>query len=98
MTLPAVGKEELRLATKLLEASADAHFDLDDYVDQYESRLTKLVAAKAKGQKIIIPPREEKPQVINLMDALRQSLTKSKGHAKRPATTAPRRTTKRRRA
>jgi non-homologous end joining protein Ku len=61
-----------------------AKFDPGKFKDEYETALRKLVQRKAKGHTIEAPEPEEKPSnVINLMDALRESL---KTNSKRPHT------------
>jgi DNA end-binding protein Ku len=71
---PKVSKDMLELAGHILETKA-AHFDPGKFKDQYEIALRKLVERKAAGKKIEPAVRPEKPDnVINLMDALRQSL------------------------
>ena len=78
-----VGKDMVALAAHILE-SKETRFDPRQFKDDYEAALKKLVARKAKG-KTIEAAKPEKPtdNVINLMDALRQSLGKN-------ATRAPR--------
>jgi len=85
ITLRAVHKEELRLAGKLIEASTRAKFDLSVYEDQYTTRLKELIEAKVAGKEIVAPPSEEEAPIINLMDALRQSVAKAKRPAKKAA-------------
>ena len=53
------------------------HLNPKRFKDTYAEELRKLVEKKAKGQKIEIP-NAEKPaasNVVNLMDALKKSLT-----------------------
>ncbi|MFL5339650.1 MAG: Ku protein [Gemmataceae bacterium] len=71
---PAVSAQERKLAESLIEASTTEKFDLGQYKDEYEEKLQKLIDAKVKGKQVVAPPAEEEPAVINLMDALRQSL------------------------
>ena len=69
-----VAKDTLKLAEHILETKAD-HFDPKKFKDQYEIALRKLVQRKAAGKKIEAAEPVEKPSnVINLMDALRQSV------------------------
>lgn len=80
--------EELRLAKTLIaETSADS-VDLAQYRDTYTEKLAQLIEAKVAGQEVVAPPAQEEPQVINLMDALRESVARAKGKpvaaAKRP--------------
>jgi DNA end-binding protein Ku len=77
-----IAKDMLKLAEHILETKA-AHFDPKTFKDQYEIALRKLVQKKAAGKKIEVEKPTEKPSnVINLMDALRQSI-KSAGHRPR---------------
>jgi DNA end-binding protein Ku len=69
-----IAKDMLKLAEHILETKA-AHFDPKTFKDEYETALRKLVQKKAAGKKIEVEKPEEKPSnVINLMDALRQSI------------------------
>jgi DNA end-binding protein Ku len=72
-----VSDQELKLAETLIEASTAEDFDFSQYKDNYTETLTKLIEAKAAGQKIVTPRKEEEPAVINLMDALRKSLART---------------------
>jgi len=76
---PRISKDMISLASHILE-SKTTKFDPGKFRDEYEMALRKLVQRKAKGHTIEAPELEEKPSnVINLMDALRESLkTKSK--------------------
>jgi len=69
-----VPAQELKLARTLIEASTTQDFDFERYKDAYTTQLVKLLEAKAKGKKIVAARSQEAPAVINLMDALRQSL------------------------
>jgi DNA end-binding protein Ku len=73
-----VSAEERRLAESLVEASTSKDFDLARYKDEYTAKLTKLIEAKSRGKKITAARKHEEPAVINLMDALRQSLDRAK--------------------
>jgi len=71
---PKLSKDMLDLAGHILETKA-AHFDPAKFKDEYETALRKLVARKAAGKKIEpAAPASRPDNVINLMDALRQSL------------------------
>ena len=72
----------IELASHILDTKA-AHFDPSKFKDEYENALKSLVKRKAAGKPVKAIEREEKPDnVVNLMDALKQSL-KGKGAAKR---------------
>jgi DNA end-binding protein Ku len=76
-----VDKEMVELAAHIL-AGKETTFDPRKFKDEYEAALKKLVARKAKGHSIEEPKPAERPSnVVNLMDALRQSL----GQGAKPA-------------
>ena len=71
---PRISKDMIALASHILQDKA-AKFDPGKFTDEYERALRKLVQRKAKGHIIEAPEPEEKPSnVINLMDALKESL------------------------
>ncbi|MBY0381515.1 MAG: Ku protein [Xanthobacteraceae bacterium] len=88
-----VTKEMLDLAKHIVEGKT-ADFNPSHFEDHYESALTDLINRKRKGETIKAPsaPRSS-GNVVNLMDALRQSLGDKKS-ARRPARTAQRTTKK----
>ncbi len=94
---PKISKDMVELASHILDSKA-AHFDPSTFKDEYETALKTLVKRKAAGKTIkVAEPEEKSDNVINLMDALKQSLKGGKGAAKgRHAPT--RRTTPRRAA
>src|SRR4051794_17779410 len=79
---PKISKDMIELASHILDSKA-AHFDPSKFKDEYETALKTLVKRKAAGKPVKTVEREERPDnVINLMDALRQSL-KGKAPVKR---------------
>jgi DNA end-binding protein Ku len=92
---PKISKDMIELASHILDAKA-AHFDPSDFKDKYENALKALVRRKAAGKPVKVAEREERPDnVVNLMDALKQSL--KGGGAKRRGHSTARRTTSHRR-
>ncbi len=79
-----VPAKELELARGLLEASTAKEFDLAEYKDKYAGKVLKMLESKASrhGVKKAPSAQEEPPAVINLMDALRESLRKASKHGK----------------
>ncbi|MBV8631382.1 MAG: Ku protein [Silvibacterium sp.] len=70
-----VEEEQLSLAEELIKRKT-AKFDASKFKDQYETALRELVEAKVRNAPI--PQEEPAPQptkVINLMDALRKSIS-----------------------
>jgi non-homologous end joining protein Ku len=85
----------IELARHILDTKA-AHFDPSKFRDDYENALKTLVKRKAAGKPVKAVAPEAKPDnVINLMDALKQSL-KGRASAKRdsPARRSGHRTAK----
>jgi DNA end-binding protein Ku len=71
---PKITKDMIELASHILDSKAE-HFDPSKFKDEYETALKALVKRKAAGKPVKAVEREEQPDnVINLMDALRQSL------------------------
>ena len=66
-------KEMLDLASALIEQKSGA-FDPSEFKDRYHDAVVEMVKAKVKGQEPVIATAPERGKVINLMDALRQSL------------------------
>jgi DNA end-binding protein Ku len=84
-----IDKKQLAMASDLVRAYSEP-FNLKAFKDDYEKAVQELIDAKRK--KAPLPVEEEKPRstkVINLMDALRESVS----HAKRPANAEKRTTT-----
>ncbi|UGA41316.1 Ku protein [Bradyrhizobium quebecense] len=87
---PKVTKDMVEFAGHILDSKA-AHFDPSKFKDEYETALKALVRRKAAGKPIKAAAREEKPSnVVNLMDALKQSLKDRKGGARRSRSSARR--------
>ena len=73
-----VPKDMVELAGHILDRKA-SHFDPAEVHDEYELALRKLVKRKAAGHTIEAPEEEPAPtNVINLMDALRESMKRKK--------------------
>jgi DNA end-binding protein Ku len=65
---------ELKLTRQLIEALVEEKFDIGRYSDTYTEKLAKVIEAKVAGKELVSPPPEEEPQVINLMQALKESV------------------------
>ncbi len=74
-------EEELQLADMLIDA-ARRPLDWSDYPDDTAQQLTALVEAKIAGQPLVAPA-EEPAQVLQLLDALKQSVASASGKPKR---------------
>jgi DNA end-binding protein Ku len=81
---PQVRDAEVQMARTLVE-NLTAEWDPQRYHDRYRNQLLDLLRKKAKGQKLPEPQEEEGGEVVDLMEALRQSVeaTKRKQTAKK---------------
>src|SRR5262245_10289061 len=68
-----VPKDMLDLAAHII-ASKAGHFEPAAFEDHYESALRALIKRKLRGARIEKPKQRPSTEVINLMDALRQSV------------------------
>ena len=67
----------LQLAEALIQQKLTT-FDPKKYEDRYEIALMAMIREKLKGHKPIIAAAPERGNVINLMDALKASLSQAK--------------------
>lgn len=72
-----VNKDQLNLAKQLVENST-VTFDPSQFKDRYQEALLEIIKAKVEGSEPILVPSAEVGKVVNLMDALRQSVAQSK--------------------
>jgi DNA end-binding protein Ku len=92
-----IPKDMLELASHIVETKS-GHFNPDKFEDHYEEALKDLLKKKRAGEKIEAPKEREPAKVINLMDALRRSVSAERGGGARrkpPRSSAQRRTAKR---
>jgi len=75
-------EQERTMAVQLIE-NLSAPFQPEKYHDTYQEGLKTLIAAKAEGQDVVAPPHISQPAAVDLMAALKQSLSQSQG--KKPA-------------
>lgn len=78
-----IPKDMLDLAAHIVETKS-GHFEPGDFEDQYEDALKDLLKKKQAGVKIESPTIRAPSNVINLMEALRQSV-KTEGAPKKKA-------------
>ncbi len=70
--------QEVELAIKLVDALA-RDFEPTKYHDEHRAKLMELIQAKAEGKQVAAPTERREPaKVVNLMDALRQSVEQVK--------------------
>src|SRR5262249_16724704 len=72
-----VKEAEVKLATQLVDQISSDYFQPEKYEDDVRKRLLDLINKKVKAQDITEAPAETgKAQIIDLMEALKQSLSK----------------------
>ncbi len=95
---PHISKDMVELASHILQSKA-TKFDPGQFKDEYEKALRKLVQRKAKGHAIEAPEPPQRPSnVINLMDALRQSIKADRGTRSSASRSSVRKPKRRRKA
>jgi len=70
-------KAEVEMAKSLVENLSDS-FEPEKYDDTYRKELLDLIRAKAKGRKLPEPAEEQEAEVVDLMEALRESVKETK--------------------
>ncbi len=83
---------EMDLAQQLIDGLTNDDFKPDTYQDSYRARVLELIDSKAEGKDITVAaPEAARAQVIDLMDALKESLARRVPSEKKPPAKAPRR-------
>ena len=77
-----VDNNMLDLATNLIRQNTGT-FEPDAFTDRYEEALQELIKAKIAGNEPVFAAEPDRGNVVNLMDALKQSLEGGKPAAKR---------------
>ncbi len=76
---------ELELAVRLIAELSHEEFKPEQYQDDYRRRLLDLVTLKAEGKEVTaVGPEVQRIQLIDLMDALTQSLAQRAAAATTP--------------
>jgi DNA end-binding protein Ku len=68
-----VKPEEIKLAKQVIE-NFEGTLNFSEYRDDYQEELQRIIEAKIAGEDVVATAEETPPKVVNLMDALRQSL------------------------
>ena len=68
-----VKPEEIKLAKQVIE-NFEGDLNWEEYRDEYQEELQRIIDAKIAGEEVVATEEEAPPKVVNLMDALRQSL------------------------
>jgi DNA end-binding protein Ku len=76
--------DEVKLAKQVI-GNFETGGDLTQYKDDYQEELRKIIDAKIAGEEIAAPQEVAPPKVVNLMEALRQSLDRVSENKKKAA-------------
>ena len=87
---PDVGEAELGMARQLVQ-SMEKPFDPAAHHDEYQQKLRDLINKKIEGKEIVAEESEQPTNIINLMDALKQSLQQNAAAAAPAPKAAPKR-------
>ena len=83
---------ELALAQQLIDGLSNAEFEPERYADDYRQRVLELIGGKVEGKEIVTSgPPVQRAQVIDLMEALKESLAKHAPAEKKPPAKVARR-------
>jgi DNA end-binding protein Ku len=75
---------ERELAQRLIEQLSTKTFDGDKYEDSFRKRVLAAVEQKVAGQELQFAPEAPRAQIIDLFEALKQSLNAGGADAKKP--------------
>ena len=79
--------EEIKMAKQVI-GNFEGQLDLTEYKDAYQEELQRIIDAKIAGQEVVATEEQAPPKVVNLMDALRQSLDRVSSTKKKAAKVA----------
>ena len=74
---PEPSEHELNMAKTLINAM-DTPFNPSEYSDEYQVKLRELIEDKIAGKEIVSATSDNQISVINLMDALKESIEQAK--------------------
>ncbi len=72
-----IHENEMKMAVSLIN-NLSSEFDIDEYRNEYQEALKKLIQAKVEGKEVVSPP-ETQSNIIDLMEALKASVEATKG-------------------
>jgi len=79
-----VKPDEIKLAKQVI-GNFEGALNLEEYSDKYQEELQRIIDAKVAGEEVVATEEEAPPKVVNLMDALRQSLDRVSSGKKKAA-------------
>jgi DNA end-binding protein Ku len=72
--LPRPAARQLKLAQSLVRNWSTDKFDFTAYDDEYRQRVAEMIEAKVAGREIVASEEPEPPRVLDILEALKQSL------------------------
>ena len=75
---------ELEMARQLV-ASLIGEFDPEEFVNEYRGELKAMLEAKLAGEEIVAPEQPEPAKVVDLMEALKESVAQARKQKAAPA-------------
>ena len=82
---PTLHENEVKMANNLIE-NLSSHFDPAKYTNNYRENLMELIQTKISGGEVALTANRETGKIIDLMEALRASITATEKHQKEPGT------------
>jgi DNA end-binding protein Ku len=82
-----IDKQSMSMAKTIIQ-NLSGDFKPQEFVDEYTQTLMEIIKARAEGEEIEVAAEEEKEKVINLMDALKESVEKTQREPKKAMATA----------
>ena len=79
-----VEEPELEMARQLV-ASLVGEFDPEEFVNEYRGELKAMLEAKLAGEEIVAPEQPEPAKVVDLMEALKESVAQARKQKDAPA-------------
>ena len=79
-----VQEPELEMARQLV-ASLVGEFDSEEFVNEYRGELKAMLEAKLAGEEIVAPEQPAPAQVVDLMEALKESVAQARKQKDGPA-------------
>jgi len=76
---PEISQEELNMAKTLIN-SMNTPFNANNYKDEYQEKLKDLIETKIQGKEVV-EQKEDNNKIIDLMEALKQSVEKERNTA-----------------
>lgn len=73
-----VSEQELELTRTLVDATRIEDFDFGSYKDEYVEKLGELIRMKVEGEEVVQIQEVAEPQLLNFMEALKQSVDEAR--------------------